>query len=375
MRILQIVPDLSNGDGISNVLIKYMRSFSDGEIIFDFMCFNSNPKNKEKNYFKKEIEKRGGKVFYISSPSNPISFFKEWNLFCKNNFGNYKYLENNVIFLGVFFKDARKRLGVNKVITHTHVTKFGDNIFSNIRNKIFYYATGAPLGEVLFSSSKLAGKRMFKNKIYKKPWYVINNAFKVQDYAFDSQKRAKIRKDMNWENKFVIGHIGRFTSQKNHVFIIKLFKKYHDVNKKSILVLVGDGKLKKKIIKQVKMENLQDYVYFLGLRNDIPDLLQGFDLFLFPSKFEGLGLSVVEAQISGLPCLISDTIPEEANIAQCSVVSLKNDSNDWLHQLKKLQCKKRKINGVSLAKQSGFDIYSESQKLYKIYNEIGDRYD
>lgn len=367
MRVLQIVPDLSNDDGITNVLMKYLRSFDKKKIIYDFMCFSSDPDNNRKNYFKAEIEAMGGKVFYISSPLNPISFFKEWREFCSNNYGNYDFLENNLVFLGAFFKNAKKLLGVSKVITHSHVTKFGDSFISNIRNKTFYYMTGAILGDVLFSSSKLAGKEMFRKKINEKPWFVVNNAFNVEEYKFNMGKRSFIRDKMNWNNKFVIGHVGRFTSQKNHKFIIKLYKRYLSFNQNSILVLVGDGKLKPKIESYVNRKNLQNNVFFLGIRNDIPTLLQGFDLFLFPSKFEGLGLSVVEAQIAGLPCLISDRVPEEADISGCSILSLNDTMNAWLHELIILQNEKRLTNGSQLAKKYGFDICIESERLYRIY--------
>lgn len=372
MRILQIVPDVSNADGITNVLIKYMREFKNKGVIYDFLCFDASEDSKKQNYFKNEIEDLKGKVYYISSPFNPISFFREWKLFCKKHRGQYDYLENNLTFLGVFFKNAKSELGVKKVITHSHVTKFGDSFLSNIRNKAFFYLTGAPLGDILFSCSSVAGSKMFGKSIYKKSWYVINNSFNIEAYKYNVDIRKKVRQNMNWNGKFVIGNVGRFTAQKNHKFIIELFKRYALINKNAILVLVGEGKLKKKILKKVKKAGIQDKVLFLGIRKDVPYLLQGFDMFLFPSRFEGLGLSVVEAQIAGLHCIVSDNVPKEANITNYKPISLKDHVNVWINMMKKDSGKKRILDGHESAFRHGFDINVAAKRLYEIYNKIGE---
>lgn len=372
MKILQIVPDISNIDGITNVLIKYMRELDKENVVYDFFCFNASKDNEKQNYFKNEIEDLNGKVYYGSYPFNPISFFKDWNLFCKEHYGQYDYLENNLTFLGFFFKNAKSELGVKKVITHSHATKFGDSFLSNIRNKAFFYLTGAPLGDILFSCSSVAGSRMFGRSLHKKPWYIINNSFNIETYKYSTDIRTKVRQDMNWNGKYVIGHVGRFTAQKNHKFIIELFKHYTFINKNAILVLVGEGKLKKKILKQVKKVGVQDKVFFLGIRNDVPYLLQGFDMFLFPSRFEGLGLSVVEAQISGLHCIVSDNVPKEANITNYKPISLKDNVNVWINMMKKDSGKKRILDGYESAFRYGFDINVAAKRLYKIYNKIGE---
>lgn len=372
MRVLQIVPDVSNADGITNVLVKYMRKLEDKGVVYDFLCFNANEEDKKQNYFKNEIEDLKGKVYYISSPFNPISFFREWKFFCKKHYGQYDYLENNLIFLGFFFKNAKSKLGVKKIITHSHVTKFGDSFLSNIRNKLFFYLTGAPLGDILFSCSSVAGSKMFGKKLYKRPWYIINNSFNIKTYKYNANIREKVREDLNWNGKFVIGHVGRFTAQKNHKFIIELFKNYSIINDDAILVLVGEGKLKEKILKKVKENGIQNKVFFLGTRNDIPYLLQGFDMFLFPSRFEGLGLSVVEAQISGLHCIVSDNVPKEANITNYKPLSLKSNINTWVDMMRKYSGKRRIHDGCESAFKQGFDINSSAKRLYKIYNTIGE---
>lgn len=372
MRVLQIVPDVSNADGITNVLIKYMRELNEKGVIYDFLCFNASKNDTSKNYFRKEIEEFLGEVYYISSPLNPISFFKQWSHFCAKNYGQYDYLENNLPFLGFFFKDAYQKLGVKKIITHSHASQFGDTWVSNVRNKAFFHLTGNVVGDVLFSCSSIAGKQIFGKEIQNKPWYIVNDSFDIKHYKYNETIRKKVRNNMGWNNKFVVGHVGRFTSPKNHEFIISLFEKYLFINKNSILVLVGEGKLKDKILQRVEKDKIENRVFFLGVRDDVSSLLQGFDMFLFPSKFEGLGLSVVEAQIAGLPCIVSDNVPKEANITNYKVLSLESNMDVWIEAMKRATYQKRILNGYKMAKKKGFDIKTGSKQLGKIYGEIGE---
>ncbi len=364
MRVLQIVSDLDVSNGITNVLMKYFRKFK--SVKYDFLCFNSTPNEIDKNHFKKEILSLGGRVFYIASPQHFFLFRKEWNQFCKEYYGEFDLLENNITFLSYFFKDAPEKLGVKKIITHSHVTKFGDNKISNARNHLFQIVSGNHLGDILFSCSKDAGIKLFGKKCYEKKWYI----FEIDKFKFDLNKRNAIRKEMGWNNKIIIGNVGRFTKQKNHNLIIKIFKIFHDKYPNAQLVLIGKGPLKLKIENKIRKLNLDSNVTILANRDDVNDLLQGFDIFLFPSIFEGLGVALVEAQISGLRCLVSSTIPKEANFSNYVQLDLNDNPKVWVKYLEVLSKKDRVINGVELAKKHGYDINIEAPKLEKIYYEI-----
>lgn len=367
MRILQIVPSLGIDDGITNVLVKYLKALAKEEIIFDFLALNQIPQNKPS--FKSEIEKLGGKTFYIGNPKNVIKFKRKWNYFCKNHYGEFVYLENNLIFIGGYFKNAKKELGVHKIITHVHNPVYGDSKFSNFRNSFLYKITNCPLGDILFSSSSESGIKLFGPRRNQKPWYVINNAFRVDVFKYDTSKREKIRRSMAWSNNYVVGHIGRFTPQKNHKFVIKSFYNFSKTCDNALLVLIGAGHGEDQAKRLVEKLGLKEKVQFLGVRTNINELLLGMDLFIFPSKFEGLGVAAVEAQISGVPCIISNCLPYEANITNCKVLGVgENDDIDrWCKAMRSLENSPRRLDGVKQAKEKGFDIKEEANKLKSIY--------
>lgn len=371
MKILEIVSTLNKGDGITNVFVKYFSKIKSKNIVFDFLCIGCTEEDKANNYYKKYIEECGGHVYYISSPLNIYKFKKEWKLFCKNYYNNFDILENNIPFLGVFFKNAKKKLGVKKIITHAHASKYGDSTYTNFRNYIFMRATGYCLGDYLFATSLATGKQIFKKQIYKKPFYIVNDAFDLNKFKFKSDVRERVRKKYNWNNKIVIGNVGRFTPQKNHRLIVEVFAKFLQVFPDSKLVLIGDGYLVPKIKEQIKRLGIANNVQLLGVRTDVDKLLQGMDAFIFPSNFEGLGVALVEAEVVGLPSLISNNVPREAIINKnVLVLSLKAPVDNWVEGLKKIIKYKRECNGLLNAENIGFDVTVESNKLSKIYKKI-----
>lgn len=195
---------------------------------------------------------------------------------------------------------------------------------------------------------------------------ILNNAIPYQKFIFDNKIRNKMRKDLNIENKLVIGHIGRFNEQKNHKFLIKIFKEIKKENENAMLLLVGKGNLEDEIRRQVEQLKLNDSVMFLGVRKDIPELLMTMDMFVFPSLYEGMPNTVIEAQATGLKCIVSDTITKEANITGLvTYVSLTNDLNIWKNNILKNYTYKREDTSKIL-KQKGYDIKDVSDKFINI---------
>lgn len=371
IRVLQFVSDLSKNGGATHALMNYFEKFYK-EVEFDFLFFNDyNNENNSGFDYTEEIRKLDGTVYRIASPLNFYKFKKDWKQFCKSNYGRFDLLENNLPFLGVFFQNAKKELGVKKIITHSHVTQFGDSFYSAIRNELFFDITGKKLGDALFSCTKEAGESIFKKQIKQKKWYIVNNAFDISNFKFDPQDRKKVREKMNWTGKYVIGNVGRLSPQKNHILIIKTFAKFlsmYDSN--AILVLVGNGKLKSKIENEINKLDIRDNVVILENRNDVNKLLMGFDTFFFPSNFEGLGLALIEAQIAGLPCLVSNTVPPEADISNYKILNLKEKPEEWALALKELSRCSRYLDGIRLAEKAGFDTKMESKKLERIYRSL-----
>jgi glycosyltransferase involved in cell wall biosynthesis len=187
-------------------------------------------------------------------------------------------------------------------------------------NPTKYFACSRNAGDWLFGRRVLASEQLI----------VLNNAVDIQEFAYDAQARKLIRNELQATGRLVIGHVGRFNEQKNHGFLIDVFKAIHDNNPKALLVLVGDGHLKPAMERKVASLGLSSQVRFLGIRNDIPKLMQGMDLFLFPSLFEGLPVVLVEAQASGLRCVATDTITSDANVTgRVDFMSLKETPEQW----------------------------------------------
>lgn len=187
---------------------------------------------------------------------------------------------------------------------------------------------------------KEAGKWMFG----KHNFQIMNNAIDAKKFIYNEEVRKRKRAELGVEDKFVIGHVGRFNLQKNHEFLVKCFADFAKTNEDAILVLIGNGELQEKIKAMAKEYGIETKVKFLGLREDIPQLLQAMDLFLFPSLFEGLPVTLVEAQAAGLPCVISDMITDEIMITdQISKVSLSGNTSLWNQEIVKYRYSKRKI--------------------------------
>lgn len=363
IHILQFVPDLGKSNGIPHVLMQYFNHMHK-KVIFDFVYFNES-----NNSYKSQIEQLGGRVFKLPSPIYPIKFIKQWRKFCKNNYGQFDILENNLPFLGVYFRGVKDILGVKKIISHSHVTRFGDNRISNLRNRTFFLMTGKPVGDVIFSCSKDAGLKIFGEKCFLRKWHIINNAFETSSFNFDLNKRNKIRESFGWKGKKVIGNVGRLVPQKNQFLILETFSKLKIDN--AILVFIGEGPLRESLENKAQKLGIIQKVFFLGNRNNVNELLQGFDVFFFPSIFEGLGVSLIEAEIERVPVIISNTIPKE------SIISTKYISEDltasplrWALQLKRALNMRRETDCIDKKREGKFDINTESIKLINTYIKI-----
>lgn len=219
-----------------------------------------------------------------------------------------------------------------------------------------------------WACSEIAGKWMFKNRNFR----VIHNAINVSDFVYNESIRQKVRTQLGLlKDEFVIGHVGRFSYQKNHDFLIDVFNEVHRRLPEAVLILIGDAVEDElylnKAKQKVKELNLVENVRFLGIRNDVPDLMQAMDCFLFPSRFEGLGIVIIEAQTAGLPCYVSSVIPNEVKITNLvDFISLNESPENWAEKIIKNKNYKRKDISKEIIK-AGYDINTEIKKMQKFY--------
>ncbi|MEK5214649.1 glycosyltransferase [Psychrobacillus sp. FSL H8-0487] len=210
----------------------------------------------------------------------------------------------------------------------------------------------------------MAAKEMFG----KNEHILIKNAIPAKEYIYNDKIRKEVRTQYGLEKKFIIGHVGRLSYSKNHEFLLKIFVNIHEKNKDAILLLVGDGELRNDIEKKIEELGLKEHVILTGVRNDISRLLQAMDVFVFPSHFEGLGIVAIEAQASGLPCVISDTIPQEALITNdIKQVSLNVGVEVWAETILNYKDSFNRKNTYQEINNAGYDIKEESSKLEQLY--------
>lgn len=298
------------GGGVESVIMNYYRHLDHTKVQFDFICDEDSTRIPYD-----EIKKLGGRVFLVPKYQKLPQYLKALEgLFRKNQ---YCIVHSNVNTLSVFPLYAAKKAGIPVRISHSHSTsnarEWKRNIIKNILRPFSKkYATD------YFACSELAGRYLFGNKTFDQGKVkIIHNAINLDKFKFDPEARKKLRKELDIKEKtVVIGHVGRFVKQKNHDFLIDVFKEYHTKNPDSKLLLIGTGPLEEKIKAKVEKLNLSDSVLFLGQREDTNKLYSVMDVFCLPSLYEGLGMVLIEAQMNGLPCLASDEVPREAKITE-----------------------------------------------------------
>lgn len=361
VRILQIVMDIDRGSGVPNVVLNWHRHLNREKIQFDYLVCFSAP---DKDSLREEIERLGGRVFYIQYRGllHPFSFLHSVIRFFKEH--SYKTVHSHVTSLGFFYYPVAKFYGVKTIIQHAHLTTWSDKKLNAARNYLLLHGVW-PLIDYKLACSDAAGKAY-----YKKDYLVINNAIDLEKYRFKPDVRNQKRAELNVQDKLVVGHIGRFERQKNHFFLIDIFKEIIHIAPNAVLLLVGTGSRFEALQEYVSRQNLQDSVLFLGVRNDISDLLQAMDVFVLPSLFEGLPIVGVEAQAVGLPCIFSDTITKEVLLSkQAKALSLAQAPAKWAEQAVEAVSGQQPQNRMT--KMPQFDIGAVVAKLEQFYGSLG----
>lgn len=294
-----------------------------------------------------------------------MKFRKELNAFFENHEGEYDILHIHDPIFARFIYGIAKKKGIKKVIVHSHATMYSDKKIAKIRNGLLCRNLNSYADE-FFACSIAAGNFLFKNNEF----YVLNNAIWSERFSFSENERTEIRKQLNLNDNLVIGHVGAFRRQKNHSFLIDIFKVVKRKEKTAKLLLVGDGNLLDEIREKARKMNLLNDILFLGKREDTYKLYQAMDVFVLPSLFEGLPMVGIEAQCADLPIVMSKSITYEAGIGNFKFLDLADSPELWANTIIQME-KEKKGRSRDLAieqlKRSGFDIKIESEKLEKKY--------
>lgn len=357
--------------GAEAMIMNYMRHIDRDVIKFDFLT------NRDyRAAYEDEIESLGGKVYHMCPmyPGKFGQYKREVREFLKEH-PEYKIIHSNLEERSYFALKEAKKLGVPVRISHSHNRPLGVNPKLIVRYYFRYmlkfynthmFACGVEAGDWLY------GKKN-RDKVI-----VMKNAIDAEEYRYNPQISMEMKRELGIEGKKVIGHVGRFFPQKNHTFLIDIFKAVHDREPEAVLLLVGGGELDDSLKNQIKDKvdalRLTDSVKFLGVREDVAKVVQTFDVFLLPSLFEGLPVTMVEAQAAGLPCVISDKVPVQCDITgNVEVVKLEDDVQKWAETVCRLADEFEKKDTYKTIVQAGFDIKENAKWLEEFYRVALDK--
>lgn len=359
IRIAQVIGKM-NGGGVEAVVMNYYRHIDKSMVQFDFIIDNDSTIIP-----REEIENMGGRIIEIPPYQKPFAYHKALVKVLKEN--KYKIVHAHINTLNVFPLFAAWRAGVEVRISHNHSTAHKNEGKRTILKYILRPFT--PLFAThYFACGEYAGRWMYGNNRFNKGKVkVINNAIDLNKFAFDKNIRTDIRKNLDIDDKFVVGHIGRFAHVKNHWFLIDIFNEIHKKNSNAVLLLVGIGELQKEIQKKVKKIGLEDFVIFAYQTKDTSRYYQAIDAFVLPSFYEGLPVVGVEAQANGLPCFFSDQMTKEIKmLTSTQIIALYEPIEKWADMIalaKRID--EKKCNDE--IRNAGYNIETEALKLQDIY--------
>lgn len=317
-----------HGGGVDNYLLNFLENVHTQDIEVDLLTNNID---KE---LEKYLSRYHSHIFAIANLKHPIKQFRQVCGIIER--GQYDVVYLNIsTAIDCVAALAAKRKKVRRILVHSHSS--GNDCENPVKREIFnaiHYFCRIFLFRAateFYGCSKKAGLWLFPRRIVESEKFkTIFNAVDLGKYKFNPQVRNEVRKELKIENKFVVGHVGSFSYAKNHFFLIDIFEKILARNPDAVLLLAGDGVRFEKVKALVQKKKLEDSVRILGFRKDVNRLLQGMDFFLLPSCFEGLPTVSIEAQCTGLPCLMSDKITDEAKItSDCWFLSLKKSPEEW----------------------------------------------
>lgn len=358
IRVLHVVTTMNRG-GLETMLMNYYRRIDRNIVQFDFLEHRDNESD-----YDQEILALGGRIFRLPK-LNPFSilYHKKLSAFFRHH-QEYKIVHVHQDCLSSIALKAAYQNHVPIRIAHSHNASQDKNMKYLLKK---YFMKGiSQYASYLFACSKEAGNWMFLGERFT----VLNNAIDTSKFVYDSYKRIMMREQLGIENEMVIGHVGRFNKQKNHDFLIDVFYEITKLEKNSKLILVGSGDLRNRVEEKVKKLCLEERVLFLGSRSDVNDLMQAMDVFVFPSNYEGLPVTLVEAQASGLPVIKSSNVPDQCVLSPLVVsLSLEISARDWAKAIIKIEKEYVREDTSEYIFKHHFDIENNAKRLQKFYWE------
>lgn len=354
-RVLQVIGSLGYA-GVETVVMNYYRYIDRSKVQFDFITCSQKPER-----YDEEIGRMGGRIYRLPSRSRkPFAYMAALHRLIKENGYTIVHIHQNSASMAMDAMVA-KNCGVPVIVGHSHNTRcnvvWQHRLFRPIVNSVLThrFACSAAAGEWVF------GKR---NDVR-----VVNNAIDTDRYRFDSRTRERMRHELVLQDKFAVGFVGRLHEQKNPFRILDVFNDLLKARPDSALILVGGGNLENELKQRCSDMGIVRHVLFLGRRDDVNAVMMAMDVFFMPSLYEGLPVVVVEAQASGLPCVVSENVPAPDIIGRLRILKLSDSNEKWVEALvSQTALDRRQVKEMVIS--GGYDICHEAMKLQAFYLSV-----
>lgn len=362
IRILHVIGIMNRG-GAETMIMNLYRNIDRDEVQFDFVENEGN-----EAAFDAEIRQLGGKIYRCPhyNGKNHFTYIRWWNSFFKAHKGEYPIVHGHIGSTAAIYLSIAKKHGAY-TIAHSHSAGSGSAMY-----RMFAYPT-RHIADKFFACSKDAGISRYGKTVGNDSnrCQILNNAIDARRFSFNQETRKQVRNVLHIaENSIVIGHVGRFVEAKNHLFLIDVFAdvRKHDPN--AVLLLVGDGERRPEIQAAIAETHLEKAVILAGVRSNVWDFYQAMDVFVFPSVYEGLPVSLVEAQAAGLPCCVSSNVPRDSAITDLvEYIPLENGPDKWA-EIVLQSAKTSRTNMLREIQNAGFDVSSTANWLKDFYLNV-----
>lgn len=362
IRVLHVIGIMNRG-GAETMIMNLYRNIDRNKVQFDFVENSSEPAA-----FDEEILSLGGKIYRCPhyNGKNHFAYVKWWNAFFQKHSGEYPIIHGHLGSTAAIYLSIAKKHGAY-TIAHSHSAGSG-----SAKYRMFAYPTRY-IADKFFACSKDAGISRYGKTVGNDSirCQVLNNAIDARRFSFNQETRKQVRSELHIaENAIVIGHVGRFVEAKNHLFLIDVFADVRKRDPNAVLLLIGDGERRAEIQAAIAEKRLEDAVILTGVRSNVWDFYQAMDVFVFPSVYEGLPVSLVEAQAAGLPCCVSSNVPKDSAITDLvQFISLEDRSEKWA-EIALRSVKTSRPDMLSEIQNAGFDVISTANWLENFYLNV-----
>lgn len=347
IKVLHVINGMSSG-GAETYIMNILRNIDHNQFQFDFLL--RTKENQE--FYIKEIKDRGGNVFYTAPFPKKIfsNYFETKRFFKQYEYDVVEVHANSLIYILPML--ILRKYSNTKVIMHSHSTRSSNKILTYLHyfHRLFIHK----ICDVCIACSEEAGKWMFKRD------------FKIIKNAIDIDKFINPKNPISYSEKNIFCMVARFLPVKNHIFAIKLFNEYIKKDSDSRLILVGIGPLMSEVEEEVNKLGLKDKVSFLNERRDVENIIFNCTCFILPSIYEGIPLTLIEAQAANVPCIVSDTVDRRVNITGQVQFAKLNDLDDWIDKIRNIKTNSLRVSKERLI-ESGYDIKENIKKIMKLY--------